>query len=762
MAQWLPWLVAAFVLWLPVAAGRKFGAARVVAVSRRIPMSVPTGGALGGFLAGAVLFFLVLECWRAGPGLYAVFSLGGGWWLVATALPVIMLGLIMQEVLAGHRRGGQADMLVVPVCIAAFVGLWVALQRCVPPPECLVPAGWDAVLALALLTGLLVYALLPALDIARRRNPQRAMLLCAQGDVLRNLPPLGAEPPPAAGRRIVIFCDGTSNSPDQAVDGRPCPTNVWRLFNALEKNEAQTGRYDSGVGAGFSTEARRASVIGRLVAALPVPGASIIGGFLLRIRMAFEAATGAGITENITRAYAEIVRQYSPGDRVYLIGFSRGAYTARCVAGVIRRCGLLKSENAWLAEEMVQLYRGRRPVAGGVATDPALLHADVPVEFLGLFDTVGSLGAPLWGWWFNLGLVFTNAQMNGTPAPICRHIYHAMAADERRSQFFPTPFDWPRPAQRGWTRHMEQLWFAGAHADVGGGYPETGLSDITLGWMLDAAARHGLRFDPALRAALRPDPHARRHDELERRPFWRSMGSWPRFMPVSAGNGPWQDQLHWSLRERARMFTEELARPYLVTPGPMPLRTEALARMEWCATGLVLKKGALYRLRHVGGSWRDASCPPCGAEGQRMVGADLARSLLAPARRLPRENYMLLCAALATPQRWPLHEGGIGELLDYTFRRTPPELAGQVAPIGRDMAGGGSVILRNELEDGLLYLFANDLWLTARNNTGALTLEIREITPGDCEVAPRWSLRPQPGSRFRWPDGTRFPRWIRE
>ena len=110
-----------------------------------------------------------------------------------------------------------------------------------------------------------------------------------------------------------------------------------------------------------------------------------------------------------------------------MIGFSRGAYTARCVAGVIRRCGLLTAENIRYCPDVVRLFRTRKDATKNVPIRPELVHKDLPaIEFLGLFDTVGSLGVPLWGWWFNWRLFFRNTPLSTDPSPICVHVYHAM------------------------------------------------------------------------------------------------------------------------------------------------------------------------------------------------------------------------------------------------------------------------------------------------------------------------------------------------
>src|SRR6266545_2814644 len=164
-------------------------------------------------------------------------------------------------------------------------------------------------------------------------------------------------------RHLVVCCDGTWNTPDQMRGGVPAPTNVLRFYNAVEENESQLRYYHPGVGTG--------------------PGLleHIEGGLL-----------GKGLSDNIKSAYAWLAQTYEPGDAIYLLGFSRGAFTVRSLSGMIRRCGLpaaLKdAEPAEFWESIDDLfdtvYRAKAPAAADT----------VPIEFLGVWDTVGSLGIP--------------------------------------------------------------------------------------------------------------------------------------------------------------------------------------------------------------------------------------------------------------------------------------------------------------------------------------------------------------------------------
>src|SRR3546814_6633974 len=194
-----------------------------------------------------------------------------------------------------------------------------------------------------------------------------------------------------------------------------------------------------------------------------------------------------------------------PCDRIDVWGFSLRAFTARCIAGVISRGGLLRAENIRYAPQVTQLYRMRSDPGDELRLRRDMMHQDVRIEFLGVFDTVASLGVPLWGWWFRVFPIWRNIPFATDPAAACRFVYHALAMDERRSQFFPTLFEHPKAET---ATALRQVWFRGAHGDIGGGYAGTGLSDIALGWMMDAMERHGPSFHEGARADLRPDPRS--------------------------------------------------------------------------------------------------------------------------------------------------------------------------------------------------------------------------------------------------------------
>jgi hypothetical protein len=254
--------------------------------------------------------------------------------------------------------------------------------------------------------------------------------------------------------------------------------------------------------------------------------------------------------------------------------------------------------------------------------------------------------------------------------------------------------------------------------------------------MLNAAERHGLNFASSLRTGARPDALAPRHDELISNPSWRVFGSWPRWHPVPhsgdevvlKSNRRLPGKLHPSVLERTAAATT-IGRLDLreVPADGSELSFRVEAHREWDRSGIVLRPGLTYRITWKCDWWRDALKPLCGPQGQQPNGvSDAIRWFFAFRRRMPRDGYMTLCATVAGPRNWPLRERGLGRALRYLLFRDPRQLRRQVAPIGRGMAGipAAEVWLTHEGEPGLLYLFANDLWQTASNNSGGLDLSI--------------------------------------
>jgi uncharacterized protein (DUF2235 family) len=263
----------------------------------------------------------------------------------------------------------------------------------------------------------------------------------------------------------IVFCaDGTWNHPGETEDGLPADTNVYKFYRALVPSANLSRHYDDGVGSD-----------GTLLEKLN-------GG-----------AFGDGLFNKIKQGYAAIACDYQSGDRIYIFGFSRGAYTARSLAGMIATCGLPApnkfSDQATLdAFNAYREHQNRQPLLDQLKVKYG--NVDVKIAVVGVWDTVGALGIP--------DNLFENVDnqiygfLDTALHPNVQAAYHALSIDERRNEFAPTL--WDSSITSG--QELVQIWFSGVHADVGGGYAETGLSDITLGWMMANAAKNDLLFDP--------------------------------------------------------------------------------------------------------------------------------------------------------------------------------------------------------------------------------------------------------------------------
>ena len=285
-------------------------------------------------------------------------------------------------------------------------------------------------------------------------------------------------------KRIVVCCDGTWNKPEQRDEGKPSPTNVVKVARAVAERDSGGSRqlvyYDRGVGTRWLEHLR--------------------GG-----------AFGYGLSENIRQAYRYLVDRYETGDEIFLFGFSRGAYTARSTAGFIRKCGLLKREHAGRIDEAYDFYSRRddasHPTGDEAQTFRRLYAHEIHIKFVGVWDTVGALGIP-----FGLLNIY-NRKLEFHDVKLSSYIdnaFQALAIDEKRRFFRPAM--WERQAH-SMGQVFEQAWFAGVHSNIGGGYADAGLSDISLLWMVKKAEGCGLAFnEDYVRSRIRPDPFGELRD----------------------------------------------------------------------------------------------------------------------------------------------------------------------------------------------------------------------------------------------------------
>lgn len=274
-------------------------------------------------------------------------------------------------------------------------------------------------------------------------------------------------------KRIVVCFDGTWNKPaDEALPSDDqVETNVCRLYKSV-KDQAGDGIkqlkwYDEGVGTRWYDK--------------------YVGGTI-----------GSGLEINIVQGYKFLVQEYEDGDEIYILGFSRGAYTARSLVGMIRNCGLIYPERLALRVPMAYgIYRTRDDGADSLTAKVfrRTFAREAKIRFLGVWDTVGALGIPLdiLSSFSMKFYEFHDTQLSH----IVENAYHAVAIDEHRRDYMATLWH-PETAPQ---QKMEQRWFVGAHCDVGGGYDDRRLSDLALRWIQDKAGALGLALDPVPLAA---------------------------------------------------------------------------------------------------------------------------------------------------------------------------------------------------------------------------------------------------------------------
>jgi uncharacterized protein (DUF2235 family) len=267
-------------------------------------------------------------------------------------------------------------------------------------------------------------------------------------------------------RNLVVCLDGTSNEPESGT------TNVARTYAVAAKSDTQLVYYDPGVG----TMGARGAVtnVGKKVTRV----AGLVVGF--------------GVKDNIEEAYTWLAGHYERSDRIFVFGFSRGAYTARALTGMLRTVGLLRPGTDNLTSYALKLYAQHGPENATPEQETEFPNPFNPhvhqVRFLGVWDTVKTIG------WLNLKAQFEQARWPSTRRIVnVEQARHAMALDERRRPYPAYRFD-PAAVSESEGRYVEQ-WFAGVHSDVGGQYGDHRLSDIAFGWMVGEAVAAGLEVD---------------------------------------------------------------------------------------------------------------------------------------------------------------------------------------------------------------------------------------------------------------------------
>jgi uncharacterized protein (DUF2235 family) len=362
-------------------------------------------------------------------------------------------------------------------------------------------------------------------------------------------------------KNIIILCDGTGNEISENI------SNVLKFYRCLRKTDRTSPRqmvfYDPGVG----TLAR------------PNPWRKLAQDFTAILGL----ATGYGLDDKVLQAYLFLVRHYEPGDQIYLFGFSRGAYTVRVLAGLIHKVGLIAPEQANLAGSGLTAYKQfssdgqhglgfelKQLTDAGDADGPLAASKDDQaaqfaritstswplIRFVGVWDTVASVIVPrpdrlYWPSLEELAYTLQN--------PSVQTFRQAISIDERRCMFRLKKWDDPQVYRHNRfndvhsePQDIRQVWFAGVHSDIGGGYSETesGLSKYPLLWMIDEAVAAGLKVNTSTVNQLAwgiqrkgspfsyvaPNPEAMLHQSLH--------GAWwlLEFLPKSASYKEWPDR----------------------------------------------------------------------------------------------------------------------------------------------------------------------------------------------------------------------------
>ncbi|MBC6441315.1 MAG: DUF2235 domain-containing protein [Rhodospirillales bacterium] len=501
-------------------------------------------------------------------------------------------------------------------------------------------------------------------------------------------------------RNLIVSCDGTWNTPDQMKDGVPTPTNVVLLHNVLAENDAE----------------------GRMQLTYYHPGVGTDGTWHNKV---LGGGTGDGLNKNIQSAYKWLCDNYRAGDRIYLFGYSRGAYTVRSLSGLVVSCGLLNPNGLsdgeiWQGVENVfsKAYR-RQTTPDQVASIAGYAFTTgVDIHFLGVWDTVGALGIP-----DNLVILNlledrdSHTFHNTSLSAHVLHARHAVALDEMRANFVPTL----------WTEtndhpDAKQVWFPGGHGDVGGGWPERGLSDGALSWMIDEAQKQGLGIQEDLIGQIEPDPRDVLHNTLDG--MYAMLRTQPRPSPEileehvgeTLHESAWERHVRPPITQAPYRKTKHLKINDSVT-------LDIFSRDPWNETGVFLNAGATYTFE-AHGEWLDGNIPsgPGGADDDQFYLGEFVTAIgtligkvegilkeitkneqadLKGSKRYEKAPWFCLMGAIANAGDESLHE---------VFKiGTATELA----------------IPYNETHRaGYLYCFANDAWHFYGNNRGKVTLKV--------------------------------------
>jgi len=368
-------------------------------------------------------------------------------------------------------------------------------------------------------------------------------------------------------RNLVLCADGTCNAFGHSH------SNVSRLLQCIEldRPSIQQVCYDQGIGTSRGEHERIGTALGHSAGLRLLPPPEDTWRHPKSWKSKIDSMTrGYGLDTNVSQLYEAMVELYEPGDRVFLFGFSRGAFTVRALAGLMWRYGIPSVQNrgraAALFSEAWPMFTNEYPDESGAKANQAKQfferhgQRDCPIHFMGLWDTVKSYGG-----------------LNPVMLPHLRHnpkvktVRHAMALNERRGWFEVTTWGWLDSDREGDTassrlsraeiqeiqqQNTVEVWFSGCHSDVGGGLLRNGAVDptaeIALRWMLGEAKYEGLRLNSAGDDVLAVPPDQERPQpgdsrgllwklvEMKKRQAINNAGQWPRLFEASRGASPRQ------------------------------------------------------------------------------------------------------------------------------------------------------------------------------------------------------------------------------
>ena len=531
-------------------------------------------------------------------------------------------------------------------------------------------------------------------------------------------------------KKLIVCFDGTWNTPSQEDNGVPAPTNVYKIYRALADEDngvAQEKYYHTGVG----TE----------------------GGKLSKI---LDGAFGSSLGEHIESAYYWLADHYKAGDSIFMFGFSRGAFTVRSLGGMLAG-GLLdlskvdkrtaKHEKVDIVSKLSRKQRSRgrwKAVKAAYAAyrrkgqhllrfqsdyKGCFFHqADpVPIDFLGVWDTVGAAGIPDDAELLN-ALFDRKRKWEFHDKSLGKHVKvgrHAMALDEIRASFTVTR--WSNLA-----RHADAVekWFPGVHSDVGGGYEDSGLSDGALEWMISEAKKAGLAFSD-VSGQIHPNPLGVIHNSYKG--VFQALRSRPRNVPaIIQGNKELHDTV--LIRQSANLIKYPDYWPTKRLKKNQSVEIDVFASNRWNKTGIYLKAGETYVFES-SGEWIDKkdACDWRGTEKDReFTMGDVVRfggSLWSKfeklfdktnastdfygTKRVEEADWFSMIGAIA-------NDKGVADPVNNDGSPTPHEY------ICLPLYGTKASAFRVKTP-GYLYAFPNDAWHFYENNKGSIRLKVKRL-----------------------------------